>query len=180
MVLIVIGLLCLAIVPLTGGDLRRLATLRMRWLYLAPLGVLVQTVLTIAPSGNHALHAAVYALTYVPILVFLLGNRRVRGVPIIALGTLLNALVIVFNGGVMPAAVTAQRLAGLTQGRGFQNSAALAHPHLLWLGDIIPVPWPLPNVLSIGDCVIYSGLLVLLYRGCRVPRLAPTPSQSRA
>jgi hypothetical protein len=68
----------------------------------------------------------------------------------------------------MPASATARRLAGLTVGSGFQNSAHLAHPHLLWLGDIIPVPgpWPLGNVVSIGDCIIFVGALVLLHRVC--------------
>jgi hypothetical protein len=41
---------------------------------------------------------------------------------------------------------------------------------LLWLGDIIPLPaGPLANVLSIGDVVIFVGLLFLLHRTCRPP-----------
>jgi hypothetical protein len=57
----------------------------------------------------------------------------------------------------MPASRTAQHLAGLTEAGGFQNSAAVAHPSLLWLGDIIPVPGPSPNVMSVGDCIIFFG-----------------------
>ncbi|MDQ6728902.1 MAG: DUF5317 domain-containing protein, partial [Actinomycetota bacterium] len=52
-------------------------------------------------------------------------------------------------------------------------SVALAHPALLWLGDIIPWPGPLPNVLSVGDCLVYAGTLVLLHRACARP---PGPS----
>jgi hypothetical protein len=94
-------------------------------------------------------------------------------VPLIAGGAAANALAITINAGVMPASRTAQRLAGLAEsGHVFHNSAALAHPQLLWLGDIIPVPGPLPNVLSPGDCLIYLGTLILLHRICgrRVPR----------
>ncbi len=92
----------------------------------------------------------------------------------IALGAGANALAIVLNGGVMPASAAAQRMAGLHLGPGFHNSVALAHPALLWLGDIIPWPGPLPNVLSVGDCLVYAGTLVLA-----APRLRVTGSGTR-
>ena len=74
------------------------------------------------------------------------------------------------NKGVMPASRTAERIAGEVQSAGYHNATPLAHPHLMWLGDLIPVPGPLPNVLSIGDCIIFAGMLVLLHRTCRTPR----------
>jgi hypothetical protein len=167
MILIVLALLCLLTVPLTGGDLRRLGKLRVRWIWLGPLAVAIQTVLvTIAPGGSHAAHAALHVSTYLLVAMFLWGNRHLPGALIIALGAFLNGLTITLNGGVMPTAATAERLAGLASSNGFHNSAVLAHPHLLWLGDIIPVPWPLPNVLSVGDVIIYAGFLVLLHRVC--------------
>jgi Family of unknown function (DUF5317) len=171
MILIVLAGLCLLTVPLTGGEVRRLGTLRVRGIWLGPLAVFLQTMLvTVAPGGSHALHSGIHVLTYVLIAIFLWINRRIVGVPIIALGAFLNGLAISVNGGVMPAAASAERLAGLASGRGFHNSAVVAHPHLLWFGDIIPVPWPLPNVLSVGDLIIYTGLLVLLHRTCRRPQ----------
>ena len=51
-------------------------------------------------------------------------------------------------------------------GAGFHNSAHVAHPVLPWLGDLIPWPGPLPNVLSIGDLLIFAGTIVLLQRTC--------------
>ncbi len=171
MILLVLAVLCVVSVPLTGGSLRRLATLRVRWLWLGPVAVLVQTVLvTIAPGGSETVHAVIHIGTYALLAAFLWANRRLPGVPVIAAGASLNGLAITINGGVMPAAVTARRLAGLTEGSGFHNSAVVAHPHLLWLGDIIPVPWPLPNVLSVGDCIIFVGLLFFLHRACRGER----------
>ncbi|MGA2924798.1 MAG: DUF5317 domain-containing protein [Solirubrobacteraceae bacterium] len=171
MILIVLAALCVISVPLAGGRLGRLAELQLRCLWLAPLALAVQVVIvTIAPGGNETLHAAIHLCTYGLAGVFLWANRRVPGIVVLAAGALLNAFVIVINGGVMPAWATAQRLAGLVEGGGFHNSAQLAHPHLLWLGDVIPVPGPLPNVLSVGDCVIYLGMLVLLHRACPSPR----------
>jgi hypothetical protein len=165
MILIVLAVLCMVTVPLSGGSLSRLAGLELRCLWLAPVALGLQVVIvTIAPNGNVTLHALVHIGTYLMIGLFLWVNRNIPGVPVIGLGTLSNATAIVANGGVMPASIRAQRLAGLTEGGGFHNSAALLHPHLLWLGDIIPVPGPLPNVLSIGDCFIFGGLLLLLHR----------------
>jgi hypothetical protein len=181
MILIVLAALCVATVPLTGAGLGRLADLRLRWLWMAPAALGLQIlIVTIAPGGNRSLHAVIHVATYVLAGAFIWVNRGIAGVPIIALGTVANTVAIVANGGVMPASVAAQRLAGLTEGSGFLNSAAVRHPHLLWLGDIIPVPGPLPNVLSIGDCVIFAGLLVLLHRACRKPRIDLKPADLQA
>lgn len=172
MILIVLAIACLITVPLTGGALSRLAQLKLRWLWTAPAALLVQVLITeIVRGANASLLADAHIASYGLVVAFLWANRRIAGVPMIALGTLSNLLVICLNGGVMAASRTAQRLAGLSEGGGFHNSNVIAHPHLLWLGDIIPVPGPLPNVLSVGDCIIFAGMLVLLHRNCRTADL---------
>jgi hypothetical protein len=166
MILIVLAVGCLLTVPLSGRSLAGLAELRLRALWMAPLALALQVVIvTLAPGGDATLHAAVHIGTYGLIAAFLWANRRIAGAPVIGAGALANTVAILANGGVMPAAHAAQRLAGLTEGAGFHNSAVVGHPHLLWLGDIIPVPGPLPNTLSIGDVIIFAGMLVLLHRG---------------
>jgi hypothetical protein len=173
MILIALAGLCLLSVPLTGGRLSRLADIRLRGTWVPIVALALQVlIVTIAPGGNPAVHKAVHIATYVLIGVFLAANRRLPGIKVIGVGAFLNALVIVLNGGVMPASLTAERLAGLHVRAGFQNSETLAHPLLSWLGDIIPWPGPLPNVLSAGDCIIYIGTLVLVHRICaRSPRI---------
>lgn len=168
MILVVLAALCVISVPLTGGRLSRLANLKLRGVWLAPLALAVQVVITtLAPGGSEHLHELAHSATYVLLALFLLANRHVFGAKLIALGMLSNVAAILANGGIMPASATAQRLAGLHLGAGFHNSAAVAHPHLLWLGDNIPAPGPLPNVLSVGDLLIFAGMLVLLHRVCR-------------
>jgi hypothetical protein len=168
MILIAAALLCLASVPLTGGRLSRLASIRLRGTWVPVVALAIQVVITtVIPGGHEELHKAIHIATYVLIGVFLWSNRRLPGAKVIGLGAFLNALVITVNGGQMAASRTAERIAGLHLGPGFENSAPLAHPHLLWLGDVIPWPGPLPNVLSIGDCLIYAGTLILLHRVCR-------------
>ena len=50
----------------------------------------------------------------------------------------------------------------------FNNSGVLSHPHLAWLGDVIPVPAsvPMANVFSIGDLLILLGLAYGLHHLC--------------
>ncbi|HEX3616794.1 MAG TPA: DUF5317 domain-containing protein [Solirubrobacteraceae bacterium] len=176
MILIILAIACLVTVPLTGGSLGRLAALKLRWLWAAPLALLIQVIIMeIIPSSNQTVLGWIHVASYALIVAFLWANRRIVGVPVIAIGTVSNMLVIVANGGVMAASRTAQRIAGLSLGSGFHNSNAVAHPHLLWLGDVIPVPGPLPNVLSVGDCIIFVGTLLLLHRNCRPPATDRTP-----
>lgn len=167
MILFVIAGLCLLTVPLAGGRIGRLADVRLHAIWLSPLALGLQLVIvTLAPGGNRPVHAAIHIATYVLIGAFLWANRRLPGVAVIAIGASMNALAIVLNRGVMPAVASAQRIAGSTAGSGFNNSAHVAHPYLAWLGDVIPVPGPLPNVISIGDVIVFAGLLVLLHRTC--------------
>lgn len=179
MILIALAVLCLLSVPLTGGRLARLADLRLRGLWIPVPALAVQVLITVvAPSGHQSLHELAHIATYVLLGLFIWANRRLPGAPIIAAGTLSNGLAVLLNGGVMPAAATAQRMIGMRLASGFQNSAHLAHPVLPWLGDIIPWPGPLPNVLSIGDLFIFAGTLVLLHRTCRAPASSPMVSVS--
>jgi hypothetical protein len=180
MILIALAALCVLSVPLTGGHLSRLAEVRLRgaWTPIAALALQV-LIITVAPEGNPGLHKAVHIGTYVMLGLFLFLNRRLPGMAVVGLGALSNALVIVLNDGQMPASTTAQRLAGLHSGPGFQNSAALAHPALPWLGDVIPWPGPLHNVLSAGDCLIYLGMLVVVHRLARRPAPSGPGGESR-
>jgi hypothetical protein len=174
MILIVLALLCVLSVPLRGGRLSRLADLQLRGLWLPVLALVVQVVITeVARGGSAALHREVHILTYLMLGAFLWANRRLPGLKIVGLGALLNTLAIVANRGVMPASATAERLSGLQLGSGFDNSAHFGHELLPFLGDIIPWPGPLPNVLSIGDLIIFAGTVVLLHRACGrdAPRL---------
>src|SRR5215212_2300 len=96
-------------------------------------------------------------------------NRRLTGLPVIALGGLSNFLCIGVNGGVMPADPDALAAIGRSPASDeFINSTALADPKLGFLGDIIPTPasWPVTNVYSVGDLLILSGAFVLLHVAC--------------
>lgn len=166
MIIAAIFILCLASAQIAGGDLRRLAHVRLRGGSVALGAVAVQVVvITIAPGGDHTLHAAVHIGTYAAAGWFVWMNRRFPFFRLVALGGVLNLAAIVVNGGVMPASHDALATAGLLPKDGdFYNSSALAHPHLLALGDIFAIPKgiPLANVFSFGDLIIaVAGLLLV-------------------
>ena len=172
MLLVILAAACVLSVPLRGGSLRRLGALRLRaeW---AALGALAGQVIVLGVFAGGATwwHAVAHVGTYAMAGWFVWANRAIPGVLLLAPGGALNLAAIAANGGVMPTSAWAERVAGLNPTALFANSAPLAHPHLLWLGDVLPVPLPLglSNVLSVGDLLIYAGALVLLQHTCAQP-----------
>jgi len=172
-VIVVAGVLAaVAAVPLTGGNLAGLATLRLRWWWLAAVALSAQVLLiTFLPdSVPWGAAVAVHLATYVLALGFVAANRRVPGLRLIALGGALNLTAIAANGGVMPASAAALEMAGQPATvNGFSNSAVVEHPHLLALGDVfgVPGPSPLGNVFSAGDVLLVLGGALLVHLVCR-------------
>jgi uncharacterized protein DUF5317 len=169
MLLVITALALVASVPLAGGRLGRLVDIRVRGIWAVLLAVAIQVAITtLVPGGSQWLHSALHIASYGLDAYFIFVNRRLAGVPVVALGAALNLLAITTNRGVMPASAAALRISGVDPRAGFDNSAALAHPHLAFLGDIIPVPgpWPIGNVLSVGDLIIFIGALVVLHVAC--------------
>jgi hypothetical protein len=173
--LVVIGL-CLLSVPLTGGKLVRLGELRLRRPGLAFAGIGLQVlIISVVPGGLGGLHEALHIVSYALLGAFGWVNRRVAGVPIVLAGGALNALVILANGGVMPADPDVAHAAANHAAPGeFINSAAAGDARLGFLGDVLATPdgLPLQNVYSAGDVVIVIGLLVVVHAACHVQNAA--------
>jgi hypothetical protein len=168
-----IGLVFLALfatVPLAGGRVAALAELRFRAKGLLIAALLAQVlIVSIFPEGSATFHNAVHITTYLVVAVFVVANRRVPWVWLVALGGALNFAAIAANGGVMPASPHALDKAGFAlDPDGFVNSGAVAHPHLQFLGDIFWVPssFPISNVFSIGDVLILLGALLAMHCIC--------------
>jgi hypothetical protein len=170
MILVVCALLAVATVPITGGNLRHMASMQLSHLWTVWAAIGIQTMLVSAPwETPHDLAQVLHLLSYVIAGAFAWVNRRVYGVPLIALGGVLNAVAIFANDGVMPASPSALEAAGIVNDGSFTNSGFVTDAHVAWLGDIFAVPagWPLSNVFSIGDVIILVGIAYLLHRQCR-------------
>jgi uncharacterized protein DUF5317 len=153
-----------------GGSLTRLADLPLRapWLFLSAVALqVVAFPVGVLPWRTHeAVASVLWVASYGLLLAAAILNRRLTGVPIVALGMLLNLAAILANRGTMPVRVEAMHDAGrvaVTQA----NSTALADPALPWLVDRWAAPdWiPLANVFSIGDVLIAFGAVVIVLAG---------------
>ena len=170
MILLVAFAVILASVPMCGGRLGRLGHLHLRhsWLIISAMAIqtlVISVIPGIGPGPGSAIHLATYAMA----AAFLVMNRLLPGMPLLAFGSAANLAAIVANGGVMPASAWATRMSGLTSpGDEFANSRMVEHPHLLCLGDVFAIPesWPLSNVFSIGDVAIVIGGAILIHAAC--------------
>jgi MFS family permease len=163
-------------VPLFRGRLSALAEVRFRalWVVVTAVGVQV-AITTLFPGGTPGFHRVAHIASYFLAAWFVVANRRIPGLWLVAVGGGLNLLAISVNGGVMPVLPAAAATAGLAGGgAGFHNSAVLVAPNLVFLGDIFALPpgFPLHNVFSVGDICIALGVLVALHRIC-ASRLIP-------
>lgn len=115
-------------------------------------------------DGVPGLIAGLYFFSFVAILVGIIANRRLPGMPIAALGTLANFAVIIANGLKMPVSTG---MFNWISPRSFHVSTqALTHSvmseatKLPFLADVILIPpgYPLSGIYSIGDLLLYTGI----------------------
>ena len=170
MFLLIVLLICIATVPLLGGRLGALAELRPRAGWLPMLAIAIQIVIiSVIPGGDSGFHQVAHLVSYALLGGFVWANRHIPGMALIALGGGSNVLVIAANGGVMPAdpALIASAAVQKTDGE-FLNSAVVQNPHLAFLGDNLATPgwWPVHALVSVGDCILVLGALVLLHVVC--------------
>jgi uncharacterized protein DUF5317 len=173
----VLGVLAVLSPLLAGGSLRRLGDLRFRGTWILVAALLAQVVaIEVLPDANHHVLSAVHLATYVAAGWYVVLNRRIPGLWVVALGAASNGIAIAANGGTLPASRTALETAGIHLEPGeFMNSGVLEHPHLGFLGDVFAIPAgvPLANVFSVGDVLIVLGVAWGAHRVCG-SRLVPT------
>ena len=148
-----------------GGRLRNFDGLAIHWWPLAFAGLALQA-LPLPALWNispRLVGGAALLLSYVLLLVFVTVNRWIPGAALMAIGLLMNLLVVGLNGG-MPVSATAIERAGGTvavlEGSGsVKHHLATDEDLLAFLGDVIPVPPPVRVVLSVGDLLLYAGMV---------------------
>jgi hypothetical protein len=176
MKLVAIGLvLGIAVGYLRGGRLSQLSELKPRYAPLALVGLLLQLV---NPPGSWPL--VLLILSFVLLTAFTIANIRIVGFAAILVGVLLNFAVIAINGG-MPVdrdAIVASgqesTLAPLLEHRGVKHHLAGPDDRLLFLGDVIAVPAPVSQVISVGDLFTYGGMAIVIAGSMR-RRRSPSP-----
>ena len=174
---------------LFGGRLHRLEALRPRWWGLVIIGLGIQFVrLPDGATGTDlVIRTAVLALSYSLLLTFALVNVRMPGMFLVVIGLACNMTVIVANGG-MPASTQALIDSGQEDVVAYVREQGADKHHLLtdddrltFLADVIAVPQPIGQAVSVGDILVYAGLtwlIVAVMRGW-TPSARPAGSRPR-
>ncbi|MEA2550373.1 MAG: hypothetical protein QOE25_142 [Actinomycetota bacterium] len=154
---------------LLGGRLSWLSGIKVRWFPLALVGLCMQ----MAPvPGNRWPVYLLYA-SFVLLLVFASANLKVTGFAIIAVGILYNFTVIAANGG-MPVSKQslidsgqASTLSALVHSGGAKHHLVGPDDRLTYLADVIAIPAPVSQSVSLGDIFTYGGVCVLIVSAMR-------------
>jgi hypothetical protein len=168
----------------TGGRLRYIENFHLKALPLG-VGAFVVQLLIFTSRGESLLGTllpAVYVLTLLALLAFLLVNRRVFGVPFLLAGLVLNVVVVGANHGRMP--TDPQALVATGQGSHAEDlvrDGAAANvvlmsdrTHLNFMGDYIVLPFlgDMGSAYSAGDLLALAGEAALVYGMVRAGRTA--------
>ena len=169
-------ILALFVSLISRGKMSRLGELVLREFWLVPLALLIQSGvywaavrgIGLGPSwASPVLDTGSYFL----LLIFTFRNRSLPGMRWIALGILLNTLVIGLNGGVMPVdssflpEVSRNALLAAQGTHGLMTMTT----HLSFLADrfYLAIPGLQKQVFSVGDGVIDIGSFILIFKTMR-------------
>ncbi len=161
----------------------RLTRIRVRAVRLLVAAAVVQLGTSALAPGSGVARWLALLLTTVLVGLFLAGNARLPGVPLMALGLLLNVLVVTANAA-MPVSVPAAARAGIARHDLHLATDAMREPagpgtRLGRLGDVVPVALPRwPQVVSVGDVLVAAGVGLLLVTGGAPRRRRPPRGQT--
>jgi hypothetical protein len=175
-----------------GGSLQRLASVPLRrgWVALVAFGLQIYLIYFPEPvsAGLVSLRVGLLVLSYALLIAVIWQNRALPGIWIIGAGLVANFAVMILNGGYMP--ITAEALMQVGQARNVLSSETGARVFATkdivlprdatvawWLSDIfvLPPPFPIPSVFSVGDGLIALGAFWFLQKGMRVARPVADP-----
>ncbi len=157
-----------------GGRLSNIGGIHIRgWTFML-IGFFLQILPTIFGENSFVSNywQYLYVLSVMLIVATLLLNIRSQGFWVILFGAMLNYIVIFINGFKMPIYIDGLQVAGLKNFvESINNGDILNYMYLSdsigwtkYLGKfiVIPKPYPLAKVISIGDLLISLGIILYL------------------
>jgi hypothetical protein len=148
-----------------GGSFRNLADVQIRFWPAIPAAVLLQVIPLPHMEGQlgEVVPVGMLLLSLVVLFLVAVANWRLYGFIVIAVGVLLNFVVIGANHG-MPvsrdavlAAGGSDRIDDLPREPGSRHHLASSEDSLMFLGDVIGIRPPFGVVVSVGDLLTYGG-----------------------
>ena len=158
---------------LRKGNLKSLASLKLKFGWVFPVLLLVQIVVFYLQNDLPVLGQAsgyIFMLVYIAGMFFLAMNRQYKGFVLILIGVFLNFLVMAVNGGRMPVSMEAAvildpgYIEAIKGGLYAKHAVLTSSTNLGFLGDIIPLtdPYPKNQVISIGDVLMNIGIFLFI------------------
>ena len=145
-----------------GGSLRRLGDAHLSWVPVIFIGVVMQG--TAASVSSPGASTALALTSHLSVFAFAAANSKRPGMILLAVGGLLNFLVVAANGA-MPVSLDALARAGIGSPAvgppelGGLHELMTSATRLRFLADIIPFR-PARHVISPGDLALWAGLLL--------------------
>ncbi len=178
--ILAVAVLCAVAVGLaTGGSLRQLALLPLQWGWIALAAFFFQLYIIYFPEplgqGLASPRAILLMSSYILLLVVMWRNRALPGIWLMGAGLCANLLAMLLNGGYMPISPEALEQVGRPRSvmTGDMGARVRATKDIVlpreatvawWLTDIfvLPPPFPIPSVFSLGDVAIAIGAFWLV------------------
>ena len=161
---------------LAGGRIGRIPSIPIRSVLLALGGIALQFV-----PGRGTFGSILLVASFLLLCAFAVRNITLPGFPLILLGLVLNLTVIAANNG-MPVSKHAlvrsgqqSTLASLGTAGGSKHHLATSQDVLLPLADVLALPPPVSQAISVGDIATHSGIVWLIVWG-----MLRVPSSTRA
>lgn len=158
---------------LARGTLRNFERVDIHWWGVAAAGLVLQVLPLHRWFDDDVVVVGALLASYMLLIAFVWVNRRLPAAPLMLAGLLLNVVVIAANGG-MPVSADAIRATG-SEAHALPGLIDDGKHHLMTpsdvltpLADVIGLPPPLATVLSVGDVLLYTGVVaftVLIMRG---------------
>lgn len=150
------------------GSLKNIDTSSIKGVYFVFTAFLIEFIVVLTIKNGllvrGTLTYVINLIMYVLLLAFIFINRKNKWIVIMGIGFFLNALPIFFNGGAMPVSLSAIKIVGITENVTAEGLYVLIDKStkLAFLGDVIPLKYPRPFAISIGDIVGAIGLMLFV------------------
>ena len=177
-----------------GGHLLGFADLPLRrsWIAIVALGLQLYPIYLreAQGAGPDGIRVLVLIGSYLLLLVFIWENRHLPGIWLVGAGLIANLGVMLWNGGYMPTTREALAQAGyanyataelgshLLASKDVLLAPAEIHGWILSDLFVIPPPFPVASVFSLGDVLIAAGLFQVVQHAMRKPFAVSMPWRS--
>ncbi len=176
MLYLIIVIFAIIIALLRGGELERMSHISVEGVYIFAAALLLRGLIWLFGIMDFSAfigYSAIFlVISYFLLLFASLRNINLPGFKYISLGILLNLFVITVNVGKMPVLINQQIAMNidsttlLEHGHNMIHSLKGSETLFAFLGDVILLPKPFPDnsILSVGDIMIFVGLIVLIQK----------------